>query len=145
MHSLFFAVCEGAGLALAAGVLAGSPGRSDALGGALAGAAAIVGALLFAWALSHSDHVSWPGYIAGALLALGAFAVARDVAAGAAGRAGEGPGAVMGIVALTALVLAGLSLLVPPIAIVAFVAIAYLALARRRKAGRKYEGLRVLR
>ena len=43
------------------------------------------------------------------------------------------------------IVLAGLSLAFGPIALLALAALIYLALARRRRAGRKYEGLRVLR
>jgi hypothetical protein len=43
------------------------------------------------------------------------------------------------------LVLAGLSLLVPPVSLLAVLALVWLAAARRRRAARKYEGLRVLR
>ena len=49
------------------------------------------------------------------------------------------------IVALGALVLAALSLFVEPVGLVALVAIVWLGSARRRRAQRKYEGLRVLR
>jgi hypothetical protein len=145
VDSTFIAACQGAGLALAAGILAGAPGRSDGLGSLLEFAGAIAGAVLFAVSLDASDHTSWPGYFAGAALALLAYLVARDVAAGAAGRAGAGSGAISAFVALAALVLAGLSLVVQPISIAAFVAIVVLGVARRRRAGRKYEGLRVLR
>jgi hypothetical protein len=145
VDSTFIAACQGAGLALAAGILAGSLGRTDGLGSLLEFAAAIAGAVLFAVSLDASDHTAWPGYFAGAALALLAYLVARDVAAGAAGRAGAGSGAISAFVALAALVLAGLSLVVEPISIAAFVAIVALGVARRRRAGRKYEGLRVLR
>ena len=53
--------------------------------------------------------------------------------------------AVSGLVAVVALVIAGLSLLWGPIAILAAIGLAYLALGRRRRAARKHEGLRVLR
>jgi hypothetical protein len=145
VDSTFIAACQGVGLALAAGILAGAPGRSGSAGTALELAGAVVGAVLFGISLSDNGHTAWPGYIAGAVLALFAFLVARDVAAGAAARAGSGAGAVSGFIALAAVVLAGLSLVIEPIAIVALVALLALAFARRRRAGRKYEGLRVLR
>ena len=49
------------------------------------------------------------------------------------------------LLAFVALLIAVVSLLVPPVAIVALVGIAFLAVARRRRARRKYAGLRVLR
>ena len=145
MDSTFIAACQGAGLALAAGILAGAPGRSGAVGAGLQALAAVVGALLFALSLSDSHHTAWPGYVAGAALALFAFMVARDVAAGAAGRAGAAVAAISGFIVIFALVLAALSLVIEPIAIAALVALVVLAVARWRRAGRKYEGLRVLR
>jgi len=80
------------------------------------------------------------------LVALAAFAfvVVRSLAEGAAARPDAGPwtGALL---ALGALVLAGLSLLISPIALVALVALVCLWFARRERAARKYEGLRTLR
>jgi hypothetical protein len=156
VDSIFIASCQGAGLALAAGILAGalSPrpagarswaGPTDGLGSVLEFVAVVGGALLFAFSLDHSHHASWPGFIAGAVLALFAFVVARDVAGGAASRAGGGTATISGFIALFALALAGLSLLIAPVSIAALVALVVLAIARRRRAGRKYEGLRVLR
>jgi Flp pilus assembly protein TadB len=52
---------------------------------------------------------------------------------------------VSGLVAVAALVIAGVSLLLGPIAILAALGLAYLAVGRRRRAARKHEGLRVLR
>ena len=48
-------------------------------------------------------------------------------------------------IALVALATAGLSLLLRPFGLVALLAIVYLGLSRRSRAGRKYEGLRTLR
>jgi hypothetical protein len=145
VDSTFIAACQGAGLALAAGILAGALGRTGAVGAGLEALGAAAGAFLFAISLSDSDHTSWPGYFAGAALALFAFMVARDVAAGAAGRAGAAAVMVSAFITVFGLVLAGLSLLVEPVSIAALVALVVLAVARRRRAGRKYEGLRVLR
>ena len=143
MHSAFLSACEGGGLALAAGCLIGAAGRFRWLGLPLA---AVLGAALFAIALDAGDHPVWPGVIGGLLLGALAFTVASGIAAGAAARAGEGAGStIAAAIAGFAIVLAVLSLLVPPVAIAALAAIAFLALARRRRAGRKYAGLRILR
>jgi hypothetical protein len=142
MHSAFLSACEGGGLALAAGWLVGAAGRPRAL----VIVAAALGALVFALTLSAGDHPVWPGVIAGAALGALAFGVTSGIAAGAAGRAGEGAAAtVSALLVVAALVLAGLSLLVPPVAIAALVGIAFLAMARRRRSARKYAGLRILR
>ena len=141
---LFLAGCQGLGLALAAGIFAGASGRRDAIGTVLLAAAVIGGAALFGISLTQEDHPAWPGFLPGALFAWFAFTITRDVAAGAAGR--EDTGATTGvIVAVTALVLAGLSLVLSPIALLVLAALAWLALTRRRQADRKYEGLRTLR
>ena len=145
MDSLFISACQGLGLSLAAGVFLGAAGRSDPIGGVLAIVAAVAGALLFSASLGANDHPSWPGYPLGLVFALFAYVVARDVTASAAKRATGSPAAVSGLVAVSALVLAGLTLLVSPIAIPALAGIAYLGVARRRKGTRKHEGLRVLR
>ncbi len=142
MHSAFLSACAGGGLALAAGCLVGAGVGPRWL---LAPAAAL-GAVVFALALNAGDHPVWPGVIAGIVLGALAFAVTADIAASAAGRAGEGSAAtVSALLVVAALLIAGLSLLVPPVAIAALVGIAFLALARRRRAGRKYAGLRILR
>jgi hypothetical protein len=108
--------------------------------------AAILGAALFAIALDAGDHPIWPGLVAGPVLGGLAFAVVSGIAAGAAARAGEGSAAVISAaIAAFAIVLAVLSLVVPPVSIAALAAIALLFVARRRRADRKYAGLRILR
>ena len=83
--------------------------------------------------------------------------VARDVAAGAARREGElgarnfetqleqPSAALTALIVLAAVAVALLSLLFPPISLVAVVGLAYLLWARSRREARKHEGLRVLR
>jgi MYXO-CTERM domain-containing protein len=156
---LFEAACQGVGLALAAGMLGGAVAGSMP-GGGSAGArlswpaafvlvvAGIAAAYLFGASLDAEDHPAWPGWVAGAALGVFAFAVIRDVVAGAAARAGEGgsPFFIAGIASAAALVLAALSLTpASPVALVVLLALVYLALGRRRRAGEKYEGLRILR
>ncbi len=141
---LFLAGCQGLGLALAAGIFSGASGRRDAIGMALLVAAVVGGGALFGISLTEEDHPAWPGFLPGAVFAWFAFTVTRDVAAGAADRA-EAGGATGLIIAVSGLALAGLSLVVPPISLLALASLAYLAYARRQRADRKYEGLRTLR
>jgi hypothetical protein len=145
---LLEAACQGLGLALAAGALLGAPGLKGNAGTALALVAIVVGAALFGLSLDAEDETSWPGWIGGALAAALAYVTARDVAAAAQSRAGEGgAGGIALWIALFALALAGLSLLGPValISIVALLATAWLFLTRRQAGGEKYEGLRSLR
>jgi hypothetical protein len=148
---VFEAGCQGLGLALAAGALAGAPGRPQRLAVVLAIAAAIAGAVLFGVSFDEEEVSDpevhwglWVGFFGGALAALLSWWVASDVVAGARSRAQTGSGVGL-FVALYALALAGLSLLVSPVALVALAGTAWLAIGRRRREARKYEGLRSLR
>ncbi len=142
--SLFLATCQGIGLAVATGTFGGASGRRGAIGILLAVTAAIGGAILFAISLSNRDHPAWPGVPLGILIAVFAFGVVSAVVAGAQARA-RGASSIGLIVAVIALVVAALSVLVEPVGLVAFAALLWLASARRRRAQRKHEGLRVLR
>ncbi len=111
------------------------------------------GALAFAASLAEEGETAWPGLVAGAVITGLAAIVAMDILAGAIKRA-EAAGTEQADDATNALIigfgfggiaLAALSLYVPPVSIVAAVVLAALALGRRRKAGEKYEGLRILR
>ena len=141
---LFLAGCQGAGLALATGAFAGASGRRGAIGWLLLAFAVVAGAALFGISLEEEDHPAYPGWPAGALLAAFSFVVIREFAAAAAQRA-DGGGFTAVIVAASALALAGLSLVIPPIALVALAGLLWLYAGRRRRADRKYEGLRTLR
>lgn len=142
--SFFLAACQGIGLAIAAGTFAGASGRRGAVGALLAIAAAAGGAILFGASLAAHDHASWPGWFGGIVLGVLSFGVVSAVVAGAQARA-RGASSIGMIVAGFAIVLAVLSLIVKPVGLVALGALLWLASARRRRAQRKYEGLRVLR
>ncbi len=141
---LLLAGCQGVGLALAAGALAGAPGRRGSFSTALAVLAAIGGAFLLGASLEAEDHPAWPGWPIGAALAVFAFLVVSDFAQGAARRA-EGGGFISALIALAALALAGLSVLLPPISLLALAGLLWLYAGRRRRSAGKYEGLRTLR
>jgi hypothetical protein len=142
--SLFLATCQGIGLAVAAGTFAGASGRRDVIGFLLAAMAAVAGAVLFAISLHNRDHPAWPGVPLGIIIAVISFGVVSAVVAGAQARA-RGASSIGMIVAGVALVVAVLSIFVEPLGLVFLLALLWLASARRRRAQRKYEGLRVLR
>jgi hypothetical protein len=146
------AICQGLGLAIAAGLIIGAivPPIMPTWG-VIAGAAPL-GILACGAALNGEDEALWPALPVGLLGAGLAAMVSRDVAAGAArrerGTAGAGaqaPAGVTAIVVAAAVVVAAASLFAPPFSLVALLALAWLSLSRRRREERKHEGLRVLR
>jgi len=149
---LLLAICQGLGLAIAAGLVIGVvlPPIMPSWG-AIAGAAPL-GVLACAAPLVGADEPLWPALPVGLLGAGLAAAVSRDIAAGAARRqqgAGEvnaqAPVAVTAWVVLAAVVVAVVSTFAQPASLVAAAALAWLALSRRQREARKHEGLRVLR
>jgi len=143
--SLFLATCQGIGLAIAVGTLAGASGRRGVTGALIAVPAAIGAAILFGISLSNRDHPAWPGWPVGILIAVLAFGVVSAVVAGAQARA-RGASSVGPIVAVIAVLIAVLSAFVwEPLGLIFLIALLWLASARRRRAQSKYEGLRVLR
>lgn len=143
--------CQGLGLALASGMVAGAISGAfghQGLHRHVLGVLAIVAAaLLFGASLTAVDHPAWPGWIAGAAAGLGAFGLTEDVVSSARQRVegGRPPGSLVAIVVASGLVLAALSLVVSPVSLVALAAALWLAIGRRRRSQRKHEGLRVLR
>jgi hypothetical protein len=113
----------------------------------------VFGALLFAGSLADGGHDSWPGLAYGAIAAgLGYMAVAqlfararRRLRAAATDTSSGAPNLLDAYADAIALVLAGLSILAPPVGIVAVIAFLVLLLRARRGGDQKYEGLRILR
>jgi hypothetical protein len=141
---LFLAACQGVGLAVAAGMVAGAPGKREGVGYLMLALAVVGAAIFFGSSLASEDHPAWPGWPVGGLIAAGTFFVIADFAAGAAQRA-EGGDLIAVAIIVAALVVAGLSLLFGAVGLVALAGIVYLWLGRRRRAATKYEGLRTLR
>lgn len=151
---MFLAICQGLGLAIAAGLIIGVvvPPIMPAWG-AVAGAAPL-GVLAAGAALHGANEALWPALFVGVIGAGLAAVVTRDVVSGAVRRQQGGvptqpqaqsPGGVTAIVVLAAVVVAGVSLVLEPFSLVALVALLWLWVSRRRQAERKHEGLRVLR
>jgi len=107
-----------------------------------------LGGMLFAGALEDDGYFGTAGLVPGMLCALLGFLAARAFLGGAADRLrsrGEGTGTVQMLGDIGAIVIAALAVLVPPVSIVALAFCAWVLVARRQRAGQKYEGLRILR
>jgi hypothetical protein len=105
-----------------------------------------IGAILFAGALAQNEHTTWPGLVAGVACALLASAATVPLlrrvratldpqAAGATALYADG----------AAILVAGLSVLAPPVGLLAVLGLAWLWLSGRRRQPQKYAGLRILR
>ena len=136
------AIGQGAGFALAAGILlTGLAGIVRSLGiGPSAGIAAVAGAAVGAfWLL---DDISVGGIAVGA--AAGALAAAAvSPLAGAAARAGSA--LATGLILAVSAIAEGAASWIPFVGYAFVLVAAFLALRGRRRAGERYEGLRILR
>lgn len=113
---------------------------------ALSGIGVGLGALLFAGTLDDRHAVWWPGLIGGLLCALLAGAAVRDLFTRTRARLDSEAAAALPIYAEgVALVLAALSILVPPVSVLAIAFLVWLIAGGRRRSGEKYAGLRILR
>lgn len=122
------------------------PAARDPVTLALTALAVVLGALLFAASLAAGGVEEWPGYAAGALLALLAALAVGGLLARVGRRLDAGAAALLPVWAdAAALALAAVAILFPPAALLGIVALAYLLVAGRRAGGKKYEGLRILR
>lgn len=141
----FLALCQAFGVALAIGTLLGAFGAREGMALPLAVFAAALGAALAALSMSADDEPLAGAIVVGAVGGWLGTMVVSGIVAGATTRAEGGAAGLAAIVVLAALVLAGLSILLPPVSLLALAAVSWLAVARRRRAQRKYEGLRILR
>jgi hypothetical protein len=122
-------------------------GPSDA---AIGGVAVGLGGLLFAGTLADHGHdaVGWSllGLLGGAACALLAQGVVRDLSARTANRLdAQAKRALPFWFDGVALLLAALSIAVPPVSLVVLAFLVWLLLGGRRREGGKYAGLRILR
>lgn len=121
-------------------------GARDPLVLAIRALALAVGALLFAGALAQYHHASWPGLIGGVACAVVAIAATAPLLRRVRARLGsQGAPAVGAYAEGAAIAIAALSVLAPPVGVIALLLMGWLLLAGRRREGRKYAGLRILR
>jgi Domain of unknown function (DUF4126) len=119
-----------------------TPAGEAALGGIGMG----LGALLFAGTLDDRHATWWPGIIAGLLCAFIAQQGARSLLTRTRARLdAEAAGALFLYAEAAALLIAGLSVLIPPVSVLAIAFLIWLRLGGRRREGEKYAGLRILR
>lgn len=107
-------------------------------------AAPVLGALLFAGALAQDHHAAWPGWIAGVACALLALFATRPLLARVRSRL-EDTAALPAYAEIIALVVAVLSVVAPPVGVIALAGLIWLLIAGRRRGEQKYAGLRILR
>jgi hypothetical protein len=117
---------------------------------ALGAAGVAIGALEFAGSLADEGYAAGAGFPAGAVCAAVGFVAAQAFFGRAAARARSGGEAeAASLVELfaqgAALLLAILAVLISPLAWVAFAFALWILVVQRRRAGQKYEGLRILR
>lgn len=141
----FLALCQALGIALAVGALLGAFGPRGSQVGAIALVAAALGAAFAAFSMSEDGESIAGGIAVGAIGGWLAATVVSAVVSGALRRAESGAAGLASLVVLAALALIGLSILLPPVSLVVLAGLGWLALSRRRRAERKYEGLRILR
>jgi hypothetical protein len=141
----FLATCQALGIGLAVGTLLAAAGPGDRQAALIALVAAAFGAALGGFSMSEDGESVIGGIVVGAVAGWVAATVVSAVVAGALRRAEGGAVGLGSLVVLAAVALAGLSILLPPVSLAALLALAWLAIARRRRAQRKHEGLRILR
>jgi hypothetical protein len=134
------------GLALVVSLLLRSRLDTPAGAAALSGLGIGLGAVLFAGTLDDRHEVWWPGLIGGLLCGLLAGAAVRDLFNRTRARLDRDAAAALPVYAEgVAVVLAALSILIPPVSVLAIGFLTWLLAGGRRRAGEKYAGLRILR
>jgi hypothetical protein len=105
-----------------------------------------LGALLFAGTLADNTDMWWPGLLAGGLCAALAAAATRSLLTRVRARLDEEARAALPVyLEGTAVLLAGLSVVIAPISVPALGFFAFLLRGGKRREGEKYAGLRILR
>jgi hypothetical protein len=133
------------GIGIAIGMLAGTTGTHGSARGRMTLLAAAIGLVVGFLLAGAADLSALAGAVFCAIGGVLGCIVISDVVWGARRREGSGGGALGFIVSLAALVVVALALLLPVLTLLAVVALAWLGVARHRRAQRKHAGLRVLR
>ena len=108
---------------------------------------AVVGALCFAGSLCRGGYLTWPGFVGGVICALIALAAARPFLARLRSRL-DAEAAALGVPLIaegSALGIALLSIVAPPVGPIALIGLLVLLWRGRGRDDQKYAGLRILR
>jgi uncharacterized membrane protein YhaH (DUF805 family) len=112
----------------------------------IAAVGAALGALLFAGSLARGHYAAWPGWIGGVVCAAIAVAATVPLLARVRERLEDSVSSALPAYAEAAAVLvAVLSVVAPPVGVIAVAALIWLLVAGRRRGQQKYAGLRILR
>jgi uncharacterized membrane protein YhaH (DUF805 family) len=123
-----------------------APGERSPVQAILALLAMALGAVMFGASLAAGGETEWPGIFAGMACAFIGFLAVALLFARARARLEGGAAALLNVYAdMTSLVLAGLSILFPPLGYVVLVGFIVLLVRAQRGGDAKYEGLRILR
>lgn len=142
-HPVFLGALFGAAIAAIAGRKAFESERGTL---ALGVVGLVLGALLAAGSLDDRSSTWWPALPVGALCAALGFVVARSLLTRVRERLDPDAARALPFYAeAIAVAIAGLSILFPPLALVALGLLIRLQLGAKRRAGEKYAGLRILR
>lgn len=115
--------------------------------GLLSAAAVVLGALFFGANLCREGHPAWIGFVAGVICAIVGVVVSRPFLARMRSRL-DAEAATVGIPLIaegSALLTAILSVVAPPIGVIALIAMIVLYFRGRGRGDAKYAGLRILR
>lgn len=105
-----------------------------------------VGALLFAGALADHSGTWWPGLIGGVVCAFIAYRASHQLLDRTRRRLDAEAAAALNVYAEGAgLLTAILSILLPPVGLLALLGLLWLELSGRKRSGEKYAGLRILK
>jgi hypothetical protein len=149
-----FAFLEKPGFLLAIVILVALLGfverrRGPELGGGiylLAAIALALGALEASGSIADRSSTWWPGILVGIAAAALGFVAARSLFGRVRARLDpDAAGAIPLYAEGAALAVAGLSVLLPPLAVLVVAGLVWLLAGGRRRAGEKYAGLRILR
>ena len=141
----FSGICLVLGIGVAIGMLTGSTGLQGSARGRMTLLAAAIGLVVGFLLAGVADVSAGAGAFFCLLGALVACLVVSDVVHGAGRREGSGSGTLGFVVSLAALVVVGLTILLPFLALLILALLVWLTVSRRRRAQRKHAGLRVLR
>jgi predicted Co/Zn/Cd cation transporter (cation efflux family) len=132
---------------LAQGLLGQERFQAGIAGWLLAAASVALAALYFGGVLCDHGHPAWPGFVGGAVLAVGVQLATRGLLARVIARLTDRTARELLSVYLdgAALLVAALTLVLKPLGYVAVVAVLYLLIVSRRRGESKYAGLRILR
>jgi len=123
-----------------------APAPKSPLSLLLAAAGLVLGALLFAGSLARGHYAVWPGLIGGVVCAAIAVAATRPLLARVHGRLDkETAGTLPVYTEVAALGVGALSVLAPPVGVIALLLLLWLLVAGRARGEQKYAGLRILR